>query len=86
MNCTILPQPAPTRFESRLDIGEGLHALRVEVVMADHFAILINANLTCYENKFGRFHSRHMRVLTKRLAERVGVDDLDLRHHLFPPR
>src|ERR1019366_186320 len=67
------------RFQRRLDIGESLHALGVEIV-ADDLAVLVDADLPRDENEFRRLHAGEMRVLPERLAERVGIENLDVGH------
>src|SRR5262249_24376751 len=68
------------RFKRRFDIREGLHALGVEIAVADQLAVAVDANLAGDEDEFRRLDAREMRVLTKRLAERVGVEELDVSH------
>ena len=63
------------RFERRLDIGESLHALRIEVAIAGQLAVLVDADLAGDEHEFRGLHAGQMRILPKRLAERVGIDE-----------
>ena len=74
------------RLQRRLDVGEGVHALGVEIIEADRLAIPIDRHLAGDENEFRCFDPRHMRVLAQRFAERVGIDDSDVRHGNLPRR
>src|SRR5205085_10924810 len=72
---------APTsadRLQRRLDVGVDQGALRVEI-FAD-LAVVISPNLSGDEYELGRFHARDLRILSERLAKRVGAEDLDLGH------
>src|SRR5262249_55736329 len=66
-------------FERRLDIGEGLHALRVEIVTADDLAVL-DRYLPGDEQKLRRLDASHVRILPERLSQRVGIKNLDVGH------
>src|SRR5262249_4352050 len=63
------------RLERRLDIGEHLHALRVEVVGADHVAVL-DRHLAGDEQELGGLYAGDVRVLAERLAQQSGVGKL----------
>src|SRR3954454_10222776 len=74
---------APTRagrFERRLDVGEYLHALRIEVVRADDLALEVRGKLTRDVKEFRRLHTRDVRVLPERSPERGHVLNFDLGH------
>jgi hypothetical protein len=45
------------RFQRRLDIREGLHALGVEIAVVDKLAVAVDANLAGDEDKFRRLDS-----------------------------
>ena len=58
------------------DIGEHQRALRVEIGRS--FAVLVGADLAGDEQELRRFDSGDLRILPERLAEAVGVEDLEL--------
>ena len=68
------------RHQRRLDIGEDLPALRVEVVGADDLAALVRRQLAGDEQELGRLDARDLRILSERLAERVRIENFDLGH------
>jgi hypothetical protein len=45
VNCTTFAQVAPTESERRLDIGEDLDALRLEITSADDVAGIVGGDL-----------------------------------------
>src|SRR5258708_11725063 len=59
-------------FQRLGDLGEGAAALRVERIAGGEHA--------GDEEVLGRFYARDVRILAERLAERVDVVDLDVRH------
>ena len=68
------------RLQRRLDIRKGLHALGVEIAVADKLAVAVDANLAGNKKEFRCLHAREVRVLPQRLAERIGIDKPDVRH------
>src|SRR6185436_8336918 len=48
--------------------------------VTDNLAVAVNANLAGDEDEFRRLDAREVRILAKRLAERIGVEDLDVSH------
>ena len=76
VNWTTFAQPAPPDWMERLlDLREHARALRVEVVARREHA----GN----EQQLPRLDARHVRVLPERLAEGVGVVDLDVGHRRY---
>jgi hypothetical protein len=83
VNSTRLAKLAPCEEERRADIGEDQTALRVEI--GRRLAVLVGADLAGDEQKFRRFDAGQLRILPERLAEAVGVENLN-RHWLKLPR
>src|SRR5262249_49684164 len=68
------------------DVGEGLRALAFEVGRG--LAVLAGANLAGDEQELRRLDPGDLRILPKRLAQAVGVENLDVGHcslHFSPP-
>src|SRR5262249_24454065 len=68
------------RAKRRLDVGEDLAALGVEIARTDDAAVLVSGQLPGDEQELRRFDARDLRVLTHRLSENAGVHDLDFGH------
>jgi len=52
--------PGADRLQRGLDVGEGLAALRIEVVGADDTAVLVGRQLSGNEDELGRLHARDL--------------------------
>ena len=70
------------RGKRRADIGEHQAALRVEI--GRRLAVLVGADLAGDEQKLRRLNARELRILPERLAEAVGVENLNIGHCCFP--
>ena len=55
----------------RVEVGRGL-------------AVAVGADLARDEQELRRLHARDLRILPERLAEAVGVEDLDVGHGFTP--
>jgi hypothetical protein len=52
--------------------------LRVEIAVAGELAVFGDANLAGDVDEFRRLDAGNLRVLPERLAERVGIENLDV--------
>src|SRR3954470_12278378 len=68
------------RFERRLDVGEDLPALRVEVVLAHAGAAFLRRHLPGDKQTLGGINACDLRVLPERLTQRLGVVKSDVGH------
>ena len=53
-------------------------------IVADDLAVLVDADLARYEDEFRRPDAGEVGILPERLAERVGIENLDVGHRQIP--